>query len=340
MAVLIFDLDVGPDSAGQELSRLTGWPLAPLEWRTFEDGEFKLRPLIDVRGQQVVVVVNTAHDIHNRIIALAILLSALRRQEAQHVSVLLPSLPYARKDRVTQPRDPLSLQWLAGLLEGCGLNALWTFESHNPAATDNAFRCPVHALDLTEWLVMISPTAPVLMHRMQTIDAVIAPDAGGVRRALAVREALRRVNERVLGFAMMDKRRTSGVVGGDSNVVGDIAGLRVLVVDDLISSGMTLARATSALIRAGALEVHALIAHGRLTQAMMQRLSDSGLQSITLSDSHGQGHAQPVPVALGFEGSEPQQKAQARAASQDMTRLVLPILPLFAQRMRQTFRLP
>jgi len=340
VAVLILDLDVGPDSSGHVLSRLTGWPLAPLEWRTFEDGEFKLRPLIDVRGQHVVVVARTAHDVHNRIIALAILLSALRRQEAQHVSVVMPSLPYARKDRVTQARDPLSLQWLARLLESSGMSALWTFESHNPAATDNAFRCAVHALELIDWLDTITPGNLGLAKMLRAVDAVIAPDAGGVRRALALREVLSQVNHQAIGFAMMDKRRSAGVVGGDPTVVGEIAGLRVLLVDDLISSGNTLSRATAALVRAGALEVHALIAHGRPGHSVLQRLEEAGLNSLTLSDSQAEDGPGPAPAAWGFRGSEAHTAATNRSSPEGMTFSRLPVMPLIAQRMLQTFRLP
>lgn len=340
VAELILDLDMGPDSSGQVLSRLTGWPLAPLEWRTFEDGEFKLRPLVDVRGQHVVVIARTAHDVHNRIIALAILLAALRRQEAQHVSVVMPSLPYARKDRVTQIRDPLSLQWLARLLESSGMNALWTFESHNPAATDNAFRCAVHALELHEWLGMVSSGHPGLAHMLRAIDAVIAPDAGGVRRALALREALSQASDQPIGFAMMDKRRTAGVVGGDPTVVGEIAGLRVLLVDDLISSGNTLSRATAAMVRAGALEVHALIAHGRPGQEVLQRLGDAGLRSLTLSDSQAQEGPRLDPAAWGIQGTETQTGKTGGTGNQGMTFSILPVMPLFAQRMLRTLRRP
>lgn len=338
MAVLIFDLDAGPDASGQALSRLTGWPLAPLEWRTFEDGEFKLRPLVDVQGLSVMVIAHTAHDAHNRIIALSIFLAALRRAQARHLSVVLPSLPYARKDRVTQTRDPLSLQWLARLLEASGLDALWTFESHNPAATDNAFRRPVHALELSEWLVMMIAGSTGLAQMLHAIDAVIAPDAGGVRRTLLMREALGRFNGRSIGFAMMDKRRVSDVIGGDPTVVGEVAGLRVLVVDDLISSGATLARASRALLGAGALEVHALIAHGQPNRALLGRLSAAGLRSLTLSDSQAPPGCRADDSAGGSQGHQTQTSAPGQIVVSDMTCRVLSVLPLFAHRMQQAFR--
>jgi phosphoribosylpyrophosphate synthetase len=117
------------------------------------------------------------------------------------------------------------------------------------------------------------------------VDVVASPDAGGVRRALAVRAQLTRITGTRLGFALMDKHREAGLLSGDPHIVGEVSGLRVLVVDDLIVSGASLERAVRALRHAGALEVHALLGHGRLTRALRDRLGVAGLKTLILSDS-------------------------------------------------------
>ncbi|MFZ9405743.1 MAG: ribose-phosphate diphosphokinase [Burkholderiaceae bacterium] len=328
MSILIFDLDATADAFGARLAQETGWEQGPFEWRRFEDGEFKLRPMMDVRRRQVVVVARTSGEIHNRLIALGLMLSALRRQEAAHVSVVLPCLPYARKDRATQLRDPLSLQWLAGILQASGMNALWTFESHQPAATENAFRVPVHGPSLVDWLQAQMNDAPALAAHVEAMDAVASPDAGGVRRAQAVRGLIAARTGLQPAFALLDKRRTAGKIEGDPSVVGEVAGLKVLVVDDLISSGATLARAASALYRAGALQVHGLMAHGRPTSAVLDVLNAAGLRSLVLSDS------QSGPVESGR--SEGAIDRPTEAGVSGLSIKVVPLMPVLAAQMKMT----
>jgi ribose-phosphate pyrophosphokinase len=271
---------------GHQLTRLTDWRLAPLEWRRFEDGEFKLRPLCEVRDQRVIVVARAAtSSVHDRLVAVGLLLSALRRQRPSELVLVLPCLPYARKDRTTQARDPLSLQWMARMLSLGGLSSVWTFEPHEPAAAENAFDCPVHVLSMADWLALTLHRPALESGVERAVDVVASPDAGGVRRALAVRARISEAGGQSLGFALMDKHREAGVLSGDPRVVGEVAGLRVLVVDDQVVSGASLARAVLALRQAGALEVHALLGHGRPDQAVYERLQAAGLQSMVVSDS-------------------------------------------------------
>ena len=163
--------------------------------------------------------------------------------------------------------------------------AFWTFEPHEPAAAENAFVSPLHLLSMAEWIGQSLLGEAQGSWAGPAVDVVASPDAGGVRRALAVRAQLTRITGTRLGFALMDKHREAGLLSGDPQIVGEVSGLRVLVVDDLVVSGASLERAVRALRHAGALEVHALLGHGRITRALRDRLGLAGLKTLIVSDT-------------------------------------------------------
>ena len=154
-----------------------------------------------------------------------------------------------------------------------------TLETHNLAAFQNAFRCEALALDLRG----------VMLDRAQVLAGqgavtVASPDPGGVKRAQLFREALEERIGRDVGFALMEKRRSAGVVQGNI-LAGEVAGARVLLIDDMIASGGTMVRAAQALIAAGAGEVWALAAHGLFTKGAQQALADPGIAGWIVTDS-------------------------------------------------------
>lgn len=258
--------------------------LAPHEDRAFEDGEHKWRPLTDPRGDDVYVVAGLHGDAvaspHDRLCRLLMFVATLRDHGAARVTAVVPYLAYARKDRQTKPFDPLALRYVAQLLEAVGTDQVFVLEAHNVAAFQNAFRCPTRHLEAHRLFDAVAAdlagAAPVV---------VASPDPGGVKRAQLWRESLASHLARPVGFAMVDKRRSAGVVSSERLVAGDVAGSVVLLFDDLIASGETMARAAAALRQAGAREVVAFAAHGVFSGAAAAALGEAAFTHIVVTDS-------------------------------------------------------
>lgn len=268
----------------QALASQMGEALCPHENRAFEDGEHKLRPLISPRGADVYVLHSLfgdhQHSPHDKLCQLLMFIATLRDHGAARVSAVVPYLAYARKDRQTKAFDPLNLRYVAQLIEAVGTEQVIVLEAHNVAAFQNAFRGP--ALHLSAHAAFDALAARWLD---QTPLVMASPDPGGVKRAQLWRESLQsRVNQAV-GFAMVDKRRSAGVVSSDHLVAGDVTGATVLLLDDLVASGETLRRAAVALRQAGAKSVVACAAHGLFTGNASEVLADAAIDQLVVTDS-------------------------------------------------------
>ena len=281
--MLIFSLDGGTDLA-RALSTRLAQPLADFEDRAFEDGEHKWRPLRDPRAQQVFVLASlhgradaSPHDVLCRLL---MFIGALRDHGAARITALVPYLAYARKDRRTQPFDPLALRYVAQMFEAVGTDELVVLEAHNPAALQNAFRVPTQLLEAHQAFQTVARA--VAQHQP---CAVASPDPGGVKRAQLWREALEAELSQPPGFAMVDKRRRAGQVTGQHLVAGDVQGCTVLLLDDLIASGETMVRAATALRLAGAREVVAFAAHGLFTGDASRVLGDPAISRVVVTNS-------------------------------------------------------
>ena len=281
--MILFSLDPDPTLA-QALAADLGVTLAPHEERHFEDGEHKLRPLLDPRGSDAYVVHSLYGDAqsspHDKLCKLLMFIATLREHGAARVTAVVPYLAYARKDRKTKAFDPVSLRYVAQLFEAVGTEQLIVLEAHNVAAFQNAFRCPTIHLEAHQ---AFNAMAVKLTGGDRL--AVASPDPGGVKRAQLWRESLETLLLRPVGFAMVDKRRSAGVVSSDNLVAGEVDGMRVLLIDDLVASGETLRRAAMALRRAGAREVVACVAHGLFTGPAAQALADDSIAGIITTDS-------------------------------------------------------
>lgn len=257
--------------------------MAEHEEREFEDGEHKARPLVSVRGQDVYVIQSLYGDpeqsVHDRLCRLLFFLGAVVQGGAARVTAVLPYLAYARKDRQTKPRDPVTTRYLAQLIEAMGTDAVMTLDVHNLVAFQNAFRCQSHHLDTRRLF------AAHIAERVDDAPVVVAsPDPGGVKRAQLFRETLEGTLRRPVGFAFMDKRRSAGRVGGDL-LMGEVAGTQVLMVDDLISTGHTLLRAAEACLHKGAASVRGLAAHGLFTGDAASVVADRRIAGLTVTDT-------------------------------------------------------
>jgi ribose-phosphate pyrophosphokinase len=281
--VLLFSLDPG-GTFGPALAAELGRSVSPHEDRSFEDGEHKVRPLVDPRGRDVYVVTSLhggPHDSpHDKLCRLLLFIATLREHGAARVSAVVPYLAYARKDRQTKPFDPVTLRYVAQLFEAVGTAQLLVLEAHNVAALQNAFRCTTLHLDAHQAFDGVAIDSA----RGGPI-AVASPDPGGVKRAQLWREALEQRLARPVGFAMVDKRRSGGVVSSFDLVAGDVAGMSVLLLDDLIASGGTMRRAAAALRQAGAREVIALAAHGLFIAPAADVLADAAISRVVVTDS-------------------------------------------------------
>ena len=296
---------------GRAVADALGVPLAAHEERGFEDGEHKVRPLDDVAGNDVYVLQSTHggpdESADDKLVRLAFFIGALKGAGAARVTAVVPYLAYARKDRRTKPNDPVTTRYVAQMLESVGTDCAVTLEVHNPAAFENAFRCRTIALTGTPLFVDYAKA-----HLAKEDLAVVSPDAGGMKRAELLREALEAALGKPIGKGLAEKYRSAGVVSGDL-FVGDVGGRTALIVDDLISTGGTLLRTAKSARAAGARRVFALVTHGLFMPGSEAVLADPAIDQMIVTDS--------VPP---FRLKQPSDKL-----------VVLPCAPLLADAIRR-----
>ena len=267
---------------GLAVSAELNLPLAAHEEREFEDGEHKTRPLEAVRGAHALVM-QSLHggpnqSANDKLCRLLFFIGAIKDAGAARVTALAPYLCYARKDRRTKASDPVTTRYIAGMFEAMGTDDVVTLDIHNPAAFENAFRCPTVALT----------AAPLFVEYARSLAdeklCVVSPDPGGTKRADIFHEALQAELGQPVGKGLADKRRSGGVVSGDL-FVGEVEGATALVIDDLISTGGTLLRAARAARHAGAKRVIALVTHGLFMPGAESVLLDPAIDRLVVTDS-------------------------------------------------------
>jgi ribose-phosphate pyrophosphokinase len=267
---------------GAGISAALGVPLAAHEEREFEDGEHKARPLDAVNGADVYVVQSLhggpQQSANDKLCRLLFFIGAIKDAGAARVTAVTPYLSYARKDRRTKPNDPVTTRYIAGMFESVGTDCVVTLEVHNPVAFENAFRCRTVALSGTPLFV---DYAKGLADKNLS---VISPDAGGMKRAEQLREALEAALGCPVGKGLAEKHRSAGVVSGDL-FVGDVAGTTALIVDDMISTGNTLLRAARSARQAGAERVIALVTHGLFMKGAAEVVADPAIDHIVVTDA-------------------------------------------------------
>lgn len=260
-----------------------GIPLAPSEEREFDGGEHKMRPLVDVCHEDVFVLQSlygeTSASANDKLCRLLFFAGALKDAGAERVTAVTPYLAYARKDRRTQPGDPVTTRYIAALMEAVGIDRVITLEIHNEAAFDNAFRCHTVRLEAAE--VLAAAIADELGGQPVV---VMSPDIGGIKRTQRFRECLVRTLTRDVDLAFMEKRRASGVVSGEA-VVGDLKGRAVIIYDDMIASGGTILRASQAAREAGARSVLVAAAHAAFVPAAVQLFESHVANRVLVTDS-------------------------------------------------------
>jgi len=268
---------------GERIAEKLGVTLAASEERDFEGGEHKMRALGEVRGRDVYVIQSLNGDAHasanDKLCRLLFFIGSLKDAGAMTVTACVPYLCYARKDRRTQSNDPTTTRYVAALFESVGTDRIVVVDIHNEAAFDNAFRCVTVRIPGADIFV-----EHVLAQLDSTPCVVASPDVGGIKRAQLLREALVARSSREIGFAFMEKRRIAGVVSGET-LIGDVAGADVIIHDDMIVSGGTIARATRAARLAGARKVLVAATHAAFTPEALHLFGPDGPDRVLVSDS-------------------------------------------------------
>ncbi|MCX5618410.1 ribose-phosphate pyrophosphokinase [Bombella sp. TMW 2.2543] len=249
-------------------------PLCKTSIRRFADGEVFVEIQENVRGEDMFVLQSTCTPTNDHLMELLVVLDALRRGSARRVTAVMPYFGYARQDRKSGPRTPISAKLVANLLTEAGANRILTMDLHAmqiqgffDIPTDNLYAAPLFVRDLTAR----HPDPEKLM--------IVSPDVGGVVRA---RQLARRLN---VDLAIIDKRRERAGVSEVMNVIGDVSGRFCVLVDDIIDSGGSLCNAAEALMKHGAAGVEAYVTHGVLTGNACERVRNSPLSMLTLTDS-------------------------------------------------------
>lgn len=289
----LFALDASREF-GRRVAEHLGVSLSRHEERDFEDGEHKTRPLVSVRERDVFVIHSLYSDpsatVNDKLCRLLFFIGALRDASAARITAVLPYLCYQRKERKTQPRDPVTTRYLASILEAVGADRVVSLDVHNIAAFQNAFRCHTDHLEARKLFAdyFVSTLGEQEM-------VVVSPDIGGVKRAEQFRNMLSQRSGREVPTAFMEKYRSRGVVSGEA-VVGEVAGKVAIIIDDLISTGTTLRRSAEACLHLGATKVLAAASHGVFTQKANDVLRHEALERVVVTDTIPPFRLQPEVV--------------------------------------------
>jgi ribose-phosphate pyrophosphokinase len=242
--------------------------------RRFADEEVFVEIHENVRGEDVFVIQSTSYPANDNLMELLIGIDALRRASAKRITAVLPYFGYARQDRKPGPRTPISAKLVANLITTAGADRVLAVDLHAgqiqgffDIPTDNLYGAPVMATDILE-----RTGGKNLM--------VVSPDVGGVVRARALSK---RINDAPL--SIVDKRRDKPGSSEVMNIIGDVKGWDCILIDDIIDSGGTLCNAAAALMDAGAKSVTAYLTHGVLSGKAVERVTNSALKELVITDS-------------------------------------------------------
>lgn len=252
----------------------------------FNDSEIFVEIYDNVRGQDVFIIQPTSSPANDNLMELLIITDALKRASARSITAVMPYFGYARQDRKTSARTPISAKLVADLIQQAGVTRILTMDLHAgqiqgffDIPADNLYAAPVFALDLKH------NNAGDLGR-----CTVVSPDVGGVLRA---RDLAKRLDA---GLAVVDKRRGSPGEIESMTVIGEVKDRICIIVDDICDTAGTLCNAAELLMQKGASEVHAYISHGVLSDPAVERIGNSALKSLVVTDSiEAKAEAQNAP---------------------------------------------
>ncbi|MEM7169343.1 MAG: ribose-phosphate pyrophosphokinase [Pseudomonadota bacterium] len=257
----------------EAISAFLNLPLTKASVRRFSDMEVFVEINENVRGEDVFLIQSTSYPANDNLMELLVAMDALMRSSARRITAVLPYYGYARQDRKSAPRTPISAKLVANLITAAGADRVLTLDLHAgqiqgffDIPTDNLFAAPVFTKDILE-----NSNGDEL--------TIVSPDVGGVVRARAIAKRLD------ADLAIIDKRRERAGVSEVMNIIGDVKGRRCILVDDIVDSAGTLCNAAAALMDAGATSVSAYVTHGVLSGGAVARVSASPLEELVMTDS-------------------------------------------------------
>ena len=257
----------------ESISKTLNARLVKAEVKRFSDMEVFVEVQENVRGEDMFVVQSTSYPANDNLMELLVALDALRRASARRITAVIPYYGYARQDRKSGPRTPISAKLVANLITKAGADRILTMDLHAgqiqgffDIPTDNLFAAPVFQSDIKE------------KYGDKSL-VIVSPDVGGVVRARALAKSLD------ADLAIIDKRRERAGVSEVMNIIGEVDDRHCILVDDIVDSGGTLCNAAEALMAAGGLSVSAYISHGVLSGGAAARIKDSPLTELVTTDS-------------------------------------------------------
>ena len=289
----------------EQIAECLGLPLGKSEVSTFSDGEITVSLFESVRGSDCFIIQSTCAPVNNNIMEMLIMIDAMKRASAARITAVIPYFGYARQDRKAKARDPISAKLVADLITTAGADRVLTMDLHVPQI-HGFFNIPVdHLLG-----------APVLSNYLKdrigdNVDEYVAvsPDLGSVTRARTFATRLG------CPLAIVDKRRQKANVSEVMNIIGDVRGKKVILIDDMVDTAGTLCNSAQALIdKGGATEVIACATHGVLSGPAIERLQNSCIKELILLDT--------IPL--------PPEKAIPKIT-------LLPVAPLFAEAIERIY---
>lgn len=258
----------------EAISSYLDQPLTRADVRRFSDSEIFVEIHENVRGEDCFIIQSTSYPANDNLMELLICIDALLRASAQRITAVLPYFGYARQDRKTAARTPITAKLIANMIVRAGADRVLTVDLHAgqiqgffDVPTDNLFATPVIERDIRE-----------TFRGVEQIQ-VISPDVGGVVRARALAKRLD------AGIAIVDKRRERAGESEVMNIIGEVEGKTCILFDDIVDSGGTLCNAAEALLNAGATEVTAYVTHGVLSNGAAKRIQDSKLKELVITDT-------------------------------------------------------
>ncbi|MHB1126036.1 MAG: ribose-phosphate diphosphokinase [Bacillota bacterium] len=267
----LFGANANPALA-QEIADYLGVPLGASKIQRFSDGEIALAIDESVRGADVFVIQPTCNPVNENIMELLIMIDALRRASARRITAVVPYYGYARQERKTRARDPISAKLMANLITAAGTRRVVTMDLH-AGAIQGFFDIPVDHL----------PGVPILSDYFQAKATdnvvVVSPDLGGVTRA---RDLAGRIGAEL---AIIDKRRPAPNVAEIMHIIGEVEGKNVIMTDDIIDTAGTITLGAAALKERGAKEIYACCTHAVLSGPAVQRLTDSVISEVVITNT-------------------------------------------------------
>lgn len=257
----------------QAISEYLEAPLTEVGIKRFADNEVFVEILENVRGEDVFFIQSTSYPANDHLMELLIAIDALKRGSARRITAVIPYFGYARQDRKTGGRTPISAKLVANLITAAGADRVLTMELH-AGQIQGFFDIPVDNLIVAPIIV------PKILEDFKGEEiCIVSPDVGGVVRARAL---AKRCNA---DLAIIDKRREQAGVSEVMNVIGKVKGKVCILVDDIVDSGGTLCNAAQALKDKGAKTVQAYVVHGVLSGKAVERVEKSPLEKLVITDT-------------------------------------------------------